>query len=121
MKLRCCSSGGGGSSIRLFGAAFCGTMLSALVMAVPSLPAFLSGLVLYNAFSALLSVLLTEMSAGSTNTWESISAQMSRRVLTAACLFALPNLYDLHPRLPALSVFWIMFVCGGIVGVRICR
>lgn len=106
---------------RALNVALAGVAVSTLTMAVPSAPVFIAGFMAYNVFGGVLSVLLLEMQGSSTNTWESLTTQCARRLLTAACLFALPNLYELRPLLPLLLAFWVAFVSGIVVMVRICR
>jgi len=107
---------------RLLNVVLVGTTLSILLMAMPMLVLFLVGFGCYNFFGGMLFILITEMQGScSTATWETMTAQVARRILTAACLFALPNLYELHPRLPLVLSFWVAFVSSTVVAVRIYR
>jgi len=106
---------------RLFNMSLAGITFSALLMAMPNLIVFLVGFMNFSIFSGMLGVLLTEMQGSSTNTWESFTTQLARRIFTAGCIFALPNLYSLHSRLPLALAFWVAFVSTSIVAVRMLR
>jgi len=107
---------------RLFIVSMIGMSISTLILAVPyTFPLFAFGFILYNCFCGVLYILLTEMQGSSTNTWESSTTQVARRILTGACLFSLPNLYGLHTRLPLLLAFWVTFVSSVLVLLRIYR
>jgi len=107
---------------QLLNVTLAGMTLSVALMAMPYFLVFLIGFGCYSFFGGILYILLTEMQAScGTSTWEPVTTQVARRVLTGACLFALPNLYGLHPRLPFVLSFWVAFVSSTVVAVRIYR
>lgn len=87
-----------------------GLILSTALVAYPLFVPFVIGFIFYGIFHAMLENLLIELAGTSTAGGETIFNWFLRRIWIAGTLYALPILYELHPRLPFVLAFWFAFM-----------
>lgn len=87
-----------------------GLSLSSAFVAFPIFVPFVIGFIFYGIFHAMLDILLTELSGTSISGGETYFNWFLRRIWIAGTLYALPILYELHPRLPFVLAFWFAFM-----------
>jgi len=96
-----------------------GLTISTCLTIVPLLPSFIIGMILYGAFDGMLNGVLLELRAGSSLKSGRCLSRFLTRLISCLTIYSIPLFYALHPRLPLVFGFLIMFCVTVILIIRL--